>query len=174
MSGKSYRLAVGRCTWLVGNLPVERLQIRLSFLTDRFATNAPYWTFAIWGRQLLLMLPALLVGDELLDTYERELIRKQCLEGGVLTHRATCAAFGVVNATLANNTAAEAASGFAGSTSGTRTYVFVQAFYALGVLSYFWRLQLRFSPYPFAFQNRLESQHKQAYHTPPRRRPPKL
>ena len=38
------------------NMPKERLQRRLNYLTKRYADHAPYWQFVVWARQILLII----------------------------------------------------------------------------------------------------------------------
>lgn len=38
-------------------LPSERLEYRLSYLTERFSKQAHYWQVMVWTRQVLLLLP---------------------------------------------------------------------------------------------------------------------
>ena len=44
--------------WAPGGrtLDIARLERRLNFLTDRFKEEAPYWGFAIWLRQVGLVI----------------------------------------------------------------------------------------------------------------------
>ena len=48
----------GRMGWSPGGrkLPLVRLKARLIFMTERFRDEAPYWQFALWGRQSGLVL----------------------------------------------------------------------------------------------------------------------
>ena len=50
----------GGCELHIEPLSSERLARRLLYLTRRFSESAPFWQFAIWGRQLLLLLVALI------------------------------------------------------------------------------------------------------------------
>ena len=49
-------LVTGASFGPIANLSQERLQLRLSFLTERFGAHAPYWQFVVWLRQFLLTL----------------------------------------------------------------------------------------------------------------------
>ena len=41
-----------------GSLPIDRLKVRLSFLTERYRPETPYWQFVIWLRQVGLIFAA--------------------------------------------------------------------------------------------------------------------
>ena len=51
-------LVTGQSFGKLARLGIDRLRLRLSFLTERFGSHAPYWAFVVWGRQFILALDA--------------------------------------------------------------------------------------------------------------------
>ena len=154
-------LVTGRSFGKLARLGVERLRLRLSFLTERFGAHAPYWAFVVWGRQFILALDAW-IATRIIDATD-----------DVKTGVAVC---DLLNSTAAGAAAADgtAADGAGGNATGmgmdmdeqpgckplsarSLEAIWTQAAIAMLTLLVFGALHLRTQPYPFRFQNDIET-----------------
>ena len=145
------------CTWLLtmahGRLTRfgskhksrQRLTRRLNFLMRRFDNRAWYWQFVVWTRQVLLTLVVVLP----------ELFWKIALRSA-----ATSGSEGTANAGRGSNNVTGLASGFGndGSVGGIPLgFSLLQAALAFCIFATFLVFHCVRMPYPYAFQNRLDS-----------------
>ena len=142
-------LVTGKQFGRVANLSNERLQLRLSFLTERFAGHAPYWQYMVWLRQFLLTLDVF-IAQSIIDT------RDDILDGVVVcrVENGTDVS-GVVDGDVegGNRTA-----DFCQPLSQTSLdAIWTHVVFAVLIFLVFWAAQLRVTPYAYSFQNRIES-----------------
>ena len=175
-------LSTGRSWGSVAKLPNERLQRRLSFLTERFSAQKPFWQFVVWLRQFILTLDVWLAGLAIDEHDDVKLGVVTCDQRDVSEWGAP-----MPNASMANGSMSVAvvpsdvdSGGWGNATSGandtamdgtgTGTGPFCQKLsaaslsaiwthvtFALLTFFFFWWLQIRHQPYAYPFQNTIES-----------------
>ena len=146
-------LITGRSFGRFANLSHERLKLRLSFLTERFGSHAPYWQYVVWLRQFLLTL----------DVWVCQLVmddRDHVRGGGVaVCHSVELAADdggGGANGTAANATVGGAAA-CRTLTDASLSAVYIHAAFAMLVFVVFGALQVVHRPFAYEFQNYIEA-----------------
>ena len=120
----------------------RRLKLRLEYFTQRYDEGSPSWQFMIWARQLSLVLVVTVPG-----MLQRSDTRQQ----------------GIVTSEYEDDATGDAASGDVASGEPTSLQTVVsevgrlQALASIVLFVGFWTVHNRCSPYPYRFQNRIES-----------------
>ena len=129
-------LVTGRTVGGFARLSADRLKLRMSYLTRRFADHAPYWQFVVWSRQLLLAIDAWLTRS-------------------IIVEATRCSA-NITSADACNATASDDA--YQGvSVSGDNALVLGHAVAAVVFLLVYAAVHVRVQPYVYEVQNTLET-----------------
>ena len=144
-------LVTGRSFGRFANLSHERLRLRLSFLTERFGTHAPYWQYVIWLRQFLLTLDVWICQLVMSD-------RDHVRGGGVaVCHSVDLAADDGAAANGTANATADGAAACRTLTNESLSAVYTHAAFAMLIFVVFGALQAIHKPFAYDFQNHIEA-----------------
>ena len=155
----------------VANLSHERLQRRLSFLTERFGSHAPYWQFVVWLRQFLLTLDVWVAG---LVVDGRDNIKEGQTYCNVAYRNATTGAplpmnnneYALLDDGSSNTSMLPPDAAAINATAdpycrplsaASLSAIWTHVAFAVLIFVCFWAAQLRVKPYAYAFQNAIES-----------------
>ena len=148
---------------------IQRLKRRLRYVTKRYATRAWYWQFVIWARQVLLTLLVLLPQFLSRWTFGYTPVTAVAAVASSATNaEVVSSGDGTARGGLASNSAPPAsahnASAHVLSRVGAHAIEPValaltlgQAVVAVGIFIVFYRLHQRSQPFPYTFQNDLDS-----------------
>ena len=151
-------LVTGKQFGRVANLSHERLQLRLSFLTERFAGHAPFWQYMVWLRQFLLTLDVF-IAQSIIET------RDDILDGVVVCrvpppppppppsppdYETDIDSIVDGNSSFTTDTCQPLS-------QTSLDAIWTHVVFAVLIFAVFWAAQLRVKPYAYAFQNRIES-----------------
>ena len=144
-------LVTGRSFGRFANLSQQRLQRRLSFLTERFGSHAPFWQYMVWLRQFLLTLTVWVT--------KNIVKREDDIKVGVVTcnpleEEADDDDDAGNNATTTTN---GPGTGCAPISAESLAAIWTHVAFSLLIFLVFWGLQVRTQPYVHAFQNSIES-----------------
>ena len=137
-------LVTGRSFGRFANLSHARLERRLSFLTERFASHAPYWQYVVWLRQFLLTLVVQITQSVIDD-------KDDIKEGSVV-----CNLVDLSSSNLTNALAADVGAYCRPISGASLAAVWTHVALVLVIFLAFWAAQSIQRPYVYAFQNRIE------------------
>ena len=153
----------------VAKLSHERLQVRLSFLTERFGSHAPYWQFVVWLRQFLLTLDVWIAG---LVVNEKDNIKEGQTICIVAYRNATTGEplplneYALLDDPTSYNVSLLPPDATLNATAdpycrplsdASLSAIWAHVAFALIIFVSFWAAQLRVKPYAHSFQNLIES-----------------
>ena len=168
------------------NLTHARPKLRLSFLTERFGSHAPYWQFVVWARQFVLALDVWIANTVIDEDVKTSTICTPRGGGGgaddggdandantTAGRRLQYASFDVGDGTGGDGTGGDGSGGgeFGSGdafvmdgdgeclplSASSQSAIWAHVAVAMGVVVVFGALHWRRQPYPFRWQNDIET-----------------